>query len=135
MDGAPEDTQRKRPDLIWLFLGFDGRIGRQSFGLGFLFLFFPIIFVIIQILKVEENEDLLTLWGGIFLLVTGALIWPVAALTIKRVHDLGWPVMLAVLIFVPGAQWFFLAALCAIPSLAQTNEHGPPPYQRTNGRG
>jgi uncharacterized membrane protein YhaH (DUF805 family) len=132
LDGSPEATQRKRPDLIWLFLGFSGRIGRQSFVLGFLFLFFPIIFVIIQILKVQGNEGLQTFWGVTFLLVTGALIWPVAALTIKRVHDLGWPVILAILIFVPGAQWFFLSALCVMPSLARTNEHGPPPFRPVN---
>lgn len=116
------------PSLMWLFFSFAGRIARKSFGIGVLFLVFPQVFIVIQLIKNEQNPDALAFWGFMILLVWGAALWSLLALSAKRLHDLGVTGWLSILVFIPAVSWLFLLALVIIPSSRETNEHGPPPF-------
>jgi uncharacterized membrane protein YhaH (DUF805 family) len=65
-------------DWFGLFLRLDGRIGRKAFWLGF-----PVILVLI--LAADQLARLM----GVSMLLTLALLYPLIAVLVKRLHDLG----------------------------------------------
>ena len=123
MTGAAE-----KPDLVWLFFGLTGRIARQSYIFGEIFLLVCIFFVTWQIALAEDNEALLALWGIAFISVGTVLLWCAIALTVKRLHDIGLPGILAVCLLIPVIQWLALAFLMVKPGDPRSNDYGPPPF-------
>ena len=113
--------------LTWLFFGFSGRISRQPFILGILLLLVLEGIIVIQMVKAGENQQLLGLWGMVFILVAALVVWPILALTIKRLHDRGHPGALSLILFFPGINWLMVLYLMAAPSERQANPYGPPP--------
>lgn len=124
----------------WLLFGFRGRIGRKSFLLAALLL------LLVQLALfsyaagfAQEGQEpgQYTLDSGGSVLVGFALLgswiasaWALLALAVKRLHDLGLPVVLGVVLLIPaisGIAWILLAAL---PSKQETNEHGPVPFPK-----
>lgn len=81
--------------------------------------------IIVMIVKTpEESPDLVGL--GLALIVAGfAALWGILALSIKRVHDIGWPIIVIVLLILPVV---FLLLLAVLPGSQETNSHGPPPF-------
>ncbi|MEM9279564.1 MAG: DUF805 domain-containing protein [Pseudomonadota bacterium] len=118
------------PTLSWLFFSLKGRIARQSYALSILFLIFPQVFVVLQLVRNEENQSGLAFWFLVLLGVVLLTLWSVMALAVKRLHDLGMTGWLSVLILVPTLNWIFLVALALFPSTQETNEYGPPPFPK-----
>jgi len=121
------------PSLRWLFFSFKGRIARQSFILGFLFLLFPQILVVIQMIRADDagKPEVLAFW---FLVLLGLLLvsfWSSLALAVKRLHDLSLPGALAILAIFSGINLVFFVFLAVMPSKQDTNEHGSPPFSST----
>lgn len=121
----------RTPSLLWLFFSLRGRIARQSYILASIFNIVLLTLVIYKIGKAGENEELLALWGLVFLALALASSWSALALTIKRLHDLGYPWPLVICLFIPVINWLFVIFLMVKPSQPEANEHGPPPFPGT----
>lgn len=124
----------------WLLFGFRGRIGRKSFILAALLLLLVQLAVFSYALgfaqegqepgQIAINSGGSTLFGFVLLGSWIASAWALLALAVKRLHDLGLPVMLGVVLLIPalsGIAWILLAVL---PSKQETNEHGPVPFPK-----
>ena len=121
----------------WLLFGFRGRIGRKSFILAALLLLLAQLalfsFAFGFSAEGQEAGQVTLNDGGAllgFVLLGSWLVsaWALLALAVKRLHDLGFPVFLGVVLLIPalsGIAWILLAAL---PSKQETNEHGPVPF-------
>lgn len=117
-----------KPTVRWALFSFRGRIARQSFILGALLMFAVFAVIVARILAVEGNESATVFWGLVTLAFFGFAIWGTLALTVKRLHDLGQPGALAVVMFIPTINFIAAIALMILPSSPKTNEHGPPPF-------
>ena len=114
--------------LQWLFFGFDGRIARRSFLFSILFLLLPQLVLILQIVRNEENQDMLALLGLALIACWAGALWSIMALCAKRLHDLGVTGWLSLIAFFPAISWIFFLALIVLPSSQETNQYGPPPF-------
>jgi len=119
---------RSKPTLKWLFFGFSGRIARQSFIFAVGFQLILLGLMVYQSVLAGENEDRLAMAGLFALAVMAFCIWSILALSIKRLHDLDLPGILAVLLFVPMINWLFIIFMMARPGSPNTNVHGAPPF-------
>lgn len=124
----------------WLLFGFRGRIGRKSFILAALLLLLAQLALFSYAIgfasegqepgQIAINTGGSALFGFVLLGSWIASAWALLALAVKRLHDLGLPVMLGVVLLIPalsGIAWILLAVL---PSKQETNEHGPVPFPR-----
>ena len=124
----------------WLLFGFRGRIGRKSFILAALLLLLAQLALFSYALGfASEGQEAgqFTLDNGGSALFGFAILgswiltaWVLLALAVKRLHDLGLPVFLGVVLLIPalsGIAWILLAAL---PSKQEANEHGPVPFPK-----
>lgn len=118
------------PSLPWLFFGFKGRIARQSFILGIVFLVFPQLFTLFQMIRADEagKPEQLAFWFLVLVVVLVLSLWSSLALTVKRLHDLSLPGALAILAIFSGINLIFFLYLAIMPSKDEANEHGPPPF-------
>jgi len=118
--------QPSRATLRWLFFGLGGRISREPFIYGQLFMVAVAATLLAAFLAAGEDD----LAKGVFALAVLAFaagsVWPTIALTVKRLHDLGQPGALALILFVPTVNFFFVVALMALPSKPEANQYGPP---------
>lgn len=114
--------------LKWLFFSFQGRIARRSFALSLVFLIFPQLFVVQQMVQHEGNENVLALLALVLFAVWAAVLWSVMALCAKRLHDLGVTGWLSLIAFIPAVSWIFFLTLMVLPSSQETNEYGSPPF-------
>lgn len=77
--------------LVHFFLSFRGRVSRQAFWLGFLFLFVLSILV----MRLVDPDAVLSAAverpGPLDTIVNLVLCWPTAAITAKRLNDRDWP--------------------------------------------
>jgi uncharacterized membrane protein YhaH (DUF805 family) len=111
----------------WALFGFRGRLGRQPFILGQLFMLSLFAVVIARILAVRNDENQTVVWGLAFLALCGVAFWSQVALVIKRLRDIGLPPLLALLLFVPIVNLIFVVILMFIPSTPGSSPQGPPP--------
>ena len=116
------------PSIGWLLFGFNGRIARQSFILGQIFMLSLFAIVVARIMAVRGDESATTFWGFVFILLMGISAVSGFALTFKRLHDLSLPGPLAFILFVPTVNIIFVIALMALPSRQEDNAYGPPPF-------
>ena len=86
--------------------------------------------VITRIIAVGEDSPEYALWGLVLLAVWLATAWIVLALAVKRLHDLGLPGILAICLLIPAIGFVAFLLLASLPSRPETNEHGPPPFQK-----
>jgi len=110
-------------DWGWYLFGFEGRINRGKFWLGWavLYTFFLVAAVIAS---VANSAFVFTLIAVIGLLA----IWPALAIQIKRWHDRGksgWWVLVG-LIPIIGGLWV-LVECGLLPGDVGPNEYGPDP--------
>lgn len=98
-----------RSHFRWLFLGFDGRIGREVYWLA-IALLWTTLFVVVGILVEVMGRE--AAGGPILLLGIGSL-WIEMAILVKRQHDRGLPWYWCLLAFVPlvGAIWLILCGI------------------------
>jgi len=113
------------PSRTWFFFSPSGRLSRGPYALGILFWFSLQFASISQMLAGDRlNADGLLILGFLALIVVGlASVVSMVMLTIKRVHDLGHPGLLAFLLFVPVVSFFALLFFLLFPS-APPNDYG-----------
>ena len=111
----------REPGMAWLFFSPSGRLSRQPYVMSFLFWFVLQAVAIGQMFAAErQHNDAMLALATLGLIVVGLIsIVSMVMLTIKRVHDMGYPGMLAFLIFVPVVSFFALICFLFWPS-------GPP---------
>jgi len=112
------------PDLgtiTWFFLGFSGRVGRQSYALGGILLYMARLFPVYRMI-VAPDEASQTFWSGMFLVVICATLVAHIALSAKRLHDMGRSGWFAAF-FIIGDILMFLF-LCFPPSTPGPNRYG-----------
>ena len=132
MSGAPDHPLT----IQWVLFGFRGRIGRKSFWLAGLGMILVQAAVVAQIIGSPEDSAREALWGLVMLVVWLASAWVALALAVKRLHDIGLPGALAVLLLVPAISFLTFLVLAFWPSTQETNAHGPPPFpQQPNQTG
>ncbi len=116
------------PSRAWFFFSPSGRLSRGPYALGLVF-WFSLQFASVAMMFAGEShhsDGLLVL--GVLLLMGAGLLGVVssAMLTIKRVHDLGHPGIVAFLIFVPVVSFFALLFFLLFPS-GPPNSYGTVP--------
>lgn len=120
----------REPSRAWFFFSPSGRLSRGPYALGILF-WFSLQFAAIAMLFAGErmNSDGLLILGLLALIFTALLtVVSMAMLTIKRVHDIGHPGIVAFVIFIPVASLFALLFFLLFPS-GPPNNYGRYPNQ------
>ena len=113
--------------ILWVLFGFDGRIGREVFWLGFLFM--------TAVATVAMTPYRLA--GGLpetadpyFLALLLVALWSEAALAVKRLHDRGLTGFFAFLLALPLLNFVLFAILGLVPGEKRPNRYGPGPDRR-----
>ena len=111
----------REPSRAWFFFSPSGRLSRGPYALGILFWFALQFASIGQLFAGDRLHSDGLLIGGFLALCISALVGAISMvmLTIKRVHDIGHPGLLAFLLFVPVVSFFALIFFLVFPS-------GPP---------
>ena len=116
------------PTVRWVLFGFRGRIGRQSYILGQLLMIALFAVIVARIVAVQGDESQTVFWGLAMIALGCASFVSMIAMTVKRLHDLGYPGALAAILFVPTVNFIAVIVLMILPSSPEANEHGPPPF-------
>lgn len=74
----------RQPTVLWALFGFDGRVNREVFWLGNIFM--GLLAVLAATPSVDEETGGLVL-SPVFPLVAIPVIWTEIALAVKRLHD------------------------------------------------
>lgn len=113
----------RRATVGWLFFSPSGRTGRQVFILGWLFWMMVNSYTLAKTVLHHEDDDP-SIWGLIFLVTALLSFVSAIMLTVKRLHDVGLPGLIAVLMFVPIISLVILFGLCVWPSNPSGNAFG-----------
>lgn len=113
--------------MLYLFTGFHGRIGRQSYWVGSLTLVvIGLLAVLIDLSRGPAQQG----YGTISTVTSIVLIYPSLALTTKRWHDRDrsgwWTLILLVPVF--GSLWMSIQ-LGLIKGVGWENRFGPDPLK------
>lgn len=113
------------PSRAWFFFSPSGRLSRGSYALGILFWFALQFASIGQLFAGQRlHSDGVLILGFLALVVIALLsVVSMVMLTIKRVHDIGHPGLIAFLIFVPVVSFFALLFFLLVPS-GPPNDYG-----------
>lgn len=106
----------------WVFLRFDGRISREVYWLGLMFLWSVFGMFLSMFQNVPDMRVIAAF--GLFLHVL-FMIWATVALVVKRAHDKGLPGVVAFLLVVP-----FLGEMTVIYLGVVAGDPGPNPFGR-----
>lgn len=109
--------------MVWLFARFDGRIGREVFWLGNIFLVAVLAVVLRPTVDPETGEVALQSGGIGVLLIIAAMISSLA-IGAKRLHDLNASGLFAVLLLVPLVSVVATIALGVVPGTRGPNKYG-----------
>lgn len=110
-----------------LYSTFTGRAGRKEYWT------FMLVYIIIAILIEVLEISLITFCGGKiwYLLISYvyhlAMIWPLVAAGVRRLHDIGRQGIWMLLLFVPLLGWAWLIDLMCRGSEPCENSYGPVP--------
>ncbi|MBB5533643.1 DUF805 domain-containing protein [Rhizobium giardinii] len=111
--------------MPWLFFSPSGRLPRLPYFLGWLFWVAVSGFVLTRMFANEGNDIALALWT-LILVVSGLVSTAsIVMLTIKRLHDIGYPGPLAICLFIPVLSPVVFITLCLWPGKPEANEYGP----------
>ncbi|MGB6117962.1 MAG: DUF805 domain-containing protein [Mesorhizobium sp.] len=110
--------------MAWLFFGLSGRLSRVPYFLGFLFFNVVLAFVVYRIILVPEQSAEAQFWSSVFVFAGVVSMWWLTAMTIKRLHDINRPGLLALLLFVPVVSIAAFLYLCIVPGDAGPNQYG-----------
>lgn len=112
--------------VAWLFLRPEGRVGREVYWLGTLFLAFGLGAALSPDIDPETGMLHLRAGGfGMILLLAGFVMNFMVA--IKRVHDLGWPGIAAVGVLIPLFSFIFAIVIGLLPGERGPNRFGDAP--------
>ncbi len=113
--------------LSWLFFGFTGRIRRATYVWSAVFFVAIYTYVVVQIVQTPEDSALFGLWGLVMFAVLVVSAWAGIALSAKRLHDLGYSGLFALIMFFPMVSILFFALLCVWPGEPVPNRFGESP--------
>jgi uncharacterized membrane protein YhaH (DUF805 family) len=116
---AQEDT----PSIPWLLFSPSGRIGRQPYVMSILLWLMLQAAAVSLMLKFEHQETGLMLSALALVIVSLGTLVSFLMLSIKRLHDMGFPAIFVLLLFIPVASLFALIAFLFWPS-APPNHFG-----------
>lgn len=117
----------RRATVGWLFFSPSGRAGRQVFILGWLFWMMVNSYTLTKATLSQDEDGAMPVWGFVFLVTVVLSVASAIMLTIKRLHDVGLPAPVSVLMMVPILSFAFLFVLCLWPSAAGPNRFGREP--------
>ena len=117
----------RQPTVGWLLFSPSGRAGRQVFILGWLFWMTLNGASIASLVSHQEEEELFRVLSLLFFAGVTLSIVSTFMLSIKRLHDMGLPGILAFVLFVPAVSFVMLFVLCLWPSTPGANAHGAAP--------
>ena len=109
--------------MVWLFARFDGRIGREVFWLGNIFLVAVLAVVLRPSVDPETGQVALHSGGLGVMLIIAAMISSLA-IGAKRLHDVNASGLLAALLLVPLVSVLVTVALGLVPGTAGPNKYG-----------
>ncbi len=120
---------QEEPDytLKWLFFGFTGRIRRMTYVLSAVFFIAIYTYLLIQLVQAPKDSAEIGIWGLVLLAVLVISAWSSAALSVKRLHDMGFSGFLVILVFVPMVSMLFFLALAFWPGQPGKNQFGASP--------
>jgi uncharacterized membrane protein YhaH (DUF805 family) len=124
MDRTPLPEKDK---LIWLFFRFSGRVSRAAYFLAGLFIAIVQAFLLYRFTLVPEESTAGQGWAAAFWLVMVVAVWANIALSVKRLHDMGRPGLIAVVLFIPVISIIAFIALCLMPGEPGPNRYGERP--------
>ncbi len=113
--------------LKWLFFEFDGRIRRMTYFLSGVFFVLLYTYITAAIFQTPKSSALLGWLGLAFLGLMAVSLWATIALSVKRLHDLGFPGVMTVVMFIPMVSFLFFFALCLVPGNPGKNQYGSSP--------
>ena len=121
-------SQAPVPGMAWLFFGPSGRISRRVYAMAILFWFVLQAIAVGQMFAADrQHDDAMLALSTLGLIVVSLLgVVSMIMLTIKRVHDMGYPGLLAFLILVPVVSFFALICFLFWPS-GPPNDFGDEP--------
>jgi uncharacterized membrane protein YhaH (DUF805 family) len=119
-------TGVRRSPMAWLLFGLRGRASRQTYWLSYAFLLCLNGVIVGQLIGGEEASfsRLAQAVGPFALLVT---IYSNLAVTVKRLHDIGYSGFLSVAMFVPLVNFFFTIWVGILPGTPGPNPYGDEP--------
>ncbi len=124
----------RSPTVLWALFGFDGRISREVFWLGFGLLYSAGDVILSLLLPpLVTPETIAELQGTQLLLLLVALaaaVWMQFALVAKRLHDAGWSGSFAIVMAAPLLNLLAMAVVGLLPGEAGANRFGVGPNQR-----
>jgi uncharacterized membrane protein YhaH (DUF805 family) len=113
-----------KSQLIWLFFRTSGRVSRAAYFLAGLLVAIIEAFPLYRFTLVAEGTPESDMWSVLFLLAFIASLWSNVALAVKRLHDLGKPGLIALVLFVPVISFVALFVLCLFPGQPGPNRYG-----------
>lgn len=128
----PTFSSAGRPSpLLWLFLGLQGRVSRQLYWLAFVFLQCVQAAIGFPILR-SLQAGYLGLATGAGLVVLAASLYAIIAVSVKRLHDIGYSGGFSVAVVIPFMNLAFSIWVGIPPGTAGPNRYGvapdrPPP--------
>lgn len=124
----PINTDRihlpEKNKFIWLFFRFSGRLSRVAFLLTFLLMVVVVSFPLYQFMRVPAESLAGQTWSVLFGLIFVAFLWIHIATSVKRLHDMGKPGILAVSLFIPVVSIVVFLILCLFPGNPGPNQYG-----------
>ena len=127
MANPPPSRPQKRTSILWALFGFDGRLSREPFWLGFLFMS---LLAMLAIAPYREPETGAIVIGPATMVVLIVVFWSELALASKRLHDRGWSAWLVLILLIPLVNLAAYIALGLIPGDKGSNQFGPAPNTR-----
>ncbi|MFZ1680455.1 MAG: DUF805 domain-containing protein [Rhizobiaceae bacterium] len=110
--------------MVWLFFGLSGRIGRWPFFLGSMFIGVIEALVLYHLAQAPEGSSQQDLLGILFSAAWLGSLWPMVALSVKRLHDVGQSGILAAATLVPALSIVAFFVLCLWPGNPGANRFG-----------
>jgi len=110
--------------LLWLFFRFPGRVGRAVYVLAFLFMLMVVSFPLYQYMRVPTGTSVSEAWSTVFGLTFIVFLWAHVATSVKRLHDMGKPGLMAIALFIPIVSLIAFLVLCLFPGDEGRNQYG-----------
>lgn len=118
--------------LKWLFFGFSGRIRRSTYIWSAIFFVALYAFLIIQIALTPPTALKIGFLGLAVMIMVIVSVWCWLALSIKRLHDMGFSGFFTVLMMIPMLAFLVFLGLCFWPGQSGRNAYGEPPFVNRN---
>ncbi len=120
--------------VTWALFSLKGRIRRTTYALGMVLIFSLWWVLISQLNAAEDGSGQQIIWLLFLSITVLASTYCVYALSHKRLHDLGYRGIIALLLIafqfiLPPLGWVPYLALALIRGQKEDNEYGPPPVR------